>query len=281
MYAIERFDVVALPIFNNSFTLSPVPAALQLVPTTSGVFDSDGGTRSRQSFPFPISYKAVVSQDTYNNNRAQLDQLRSYVGARAMLYRRARDDNSVHSCVARLAAEPHEWPYTQRGYFEVSLDFQQLSPWFGHLNGTGWTFDSGVFFDTGRTFDEIAPTTLSATTTNVTIPSNGNLSSTTAIISIVAGSAPLAELTIWNLRTNCYMSWIGTLGIGGTLQIDTGAWSVLNNGLDDYGSFSVVEPFHKNERWMEFASGDNPLVITRLGGGTNSTIAFVFNDYWA
>lgn len=282
MYVIERFGNISLSIFRNTFTLSPVPGQSSVVQTTSGAFDNDGLARNRQVFPLPLSYSCTVFEDTLNANRTILDTLRAAVGTRALLYRRARNDNVLHTCIARLRAEPHEWPWTQKGWFEIQLNFEQMSPWIGTSQGTGWVFDSGVLFDSGRSFDEGTGTFgLVTSPRSATVTNGGNLPATSIVMTVKAGSADITALTIRNTLTGCYLVWTGTLTAFSTLRIDTGAWSVTNNGVDNYNGLDITSPFHINEHWMEMAPGSNSMIIEWVGGGTGSSINFLFNDVWA
>lgn len=283
MYTLYQFGTTTLPTYNTDYDIGVAPAQLMFIQTANGVFDGNGDGRSRATFPFSLSYKAVVAEDAYANNRTTLDNLRKLVGTRAFLYRYVDNANTtIHRCTARLVAMPQSRPFEQRGYFEITLEFQQLSPWIGTKNGTGWTFDSGILFDSGRNFDEgVSPTTLSLASTTLTVTNNGNIPATDSLITVKAGAEALESLTVWNFTTNCRFYWAGTLTPGSVLQIDTGACSVVNNGADDYNSFKLDDPFHRNEHWMEFAPGANSMAVVRFGGSNNSTISFVFSDTWA
>lgn len=283
MYTLYKFGNINLPNFNTEYDAAPVPAQLAFIQTTTGVFDGNGNGRNKQQFPFSIAYKATVTQDTLSANRTTLDALRAASGTRANLYRKADDDGAIHRCTARLVGMDYSRPYGNRNAIhEINLSFQQLSPWVGTLNGTGWTFDSGINFDAGRNFDEVGySATLSLATTTFTATNNGNLPTTAVSIEVTAGSEALTNLDIWNMTTNCRLYWYGTLAPGALLRIDTGAWFVTNAGVDEFNNFSLVDPYHRNEYWMEIAVGSNNIAVARIGGNVNSKIAFVFNDRWA
>lgn len=282
MYTLYKFGSITLPIYNTTYTASPVPAQLAFVATTTGVFDNNGSSRRKQAYPFNVTYKALINADTAIENRTTLDALRAAVGTRATLYRKADDDNAIHQCTAVLVNMPFERPYENRNtIFEFSLEFQQLSPWVGTLQGTGWTFDSGILFDNGRNFDETGLVTLSLAINQFTVTNNGNLSVTDAVIDVTAGSEALTSLTVWNMTTNCRFYWGGILNPGDLLRVDAGSWAVQNAGADDFNSFKLDDPFHRNEYWMEIAQGTNNMVVVRYGGGSDAKIAFVFKDRWA
>lgn len=281
-YTLYQFGSTTLPTYNTDYDISALAAMLNLTQTASGAFDNDGADRNRQTFPQPLSYKAIVATGVLSTNRSTLDALRASVGTRNKLYRVADDNSDTQWCYARQVSMPQTRPYGNRNHLhEITINFQQLSPWCGGLHGVGWTLDSGVVLDDARTLDETPPTALTTGVTLITINNAGNLPSYDALIQVVAASSSISSLTIWNLTTECRLYYAGTLVAGQTLQIDTGACSVLNNGANDYTHLTVDYPVHKNERWMEFAPGDNQLAIVRFGGGSSSTISFVFYDIWA
>jgi len=283
MYTLSQFGDTALPTYNTEYDMSVAPAQLAFTQTTTGVFDGNGAGRNKQQFPVALSYKAIVAADTLGANKSTLDGLRRLVGTRASLYRYADSaTNVIHSCTARLVSMTQPRPYGNRStVHEIDLEFQQLGPWFGATNGTGWTFDNNIFFDAGRNFDESGGNTLPLAINQFTVTNNGNLPATAVSIEVTAGSEALESLTIWNTTTNCRLYWAGLVTPGNLLKIDTGAWSITNAGADNFNNFSIDDAYHRNEYWMELATGANSMVVLRFGGSTNSKIAFVFSDRWA
>lgn len=277
MYALERFGSITLSPFNNSFPLSPVPTKLNLTQTASGVYDNDGSDRGKQIFPFALPYNCVITEDVYNDNRAVLDELRAAVGTQAKLYRRARDDDTVQWCMAKLPEAPHDWPYTQRGYFEITLGFQQLSPWVGASHGIGWELDDGVLLDDGRNLDEEPPVVLNTNPKAITITNNGNLPVDDIQFSVMAGSTPITRFEISTVDRR--LVWTGSLTNGEFVTIDAGACGVQKNGSNDYNSL-LAQQFNV-KTWAQFKSGANILNVALTGGGTDSTIFVIYRDKWA
>lgn len=280
MYTINRFGAITLPTALTDYTLTPLPAQLVFVQTTTGAFDNDGSGRNRQTLPAPISYKATVTEDIYANNRTVLDALRAAVGTRALLYRTADNDATVHHCTARLVNMTHDRPYSLRqNIFQIELTFQQLSPWAGALHGAGWTFDSGVVLDNARTLDETAPTVINTYGKIIFVTNSGNIPVTDIQFTLTAGSAPVtnARLLVYGVWD---FNWEGSLATGQTLVFDSGAYSVQVNGTNGYSGF-LLGPLHQIERMAQFDPGENAITVALTGGSTNSTLAVVFSDAWA
>jgi hypothetical protein len=279
MYTINRFGAITLPAYMTDYNLSPLPAQLAFVQTTTGVFDNDGDKRSRQTFPLSVSYKALVAEDVYATNRTVLDALRAAVGTRAILYRTADNDATVHNCTARLASMNQQRPYSMRqNLFEFELNFQQLSPWRGLIHGAGWVFDSGVLLDNSRVLDEAPPTIINPNPTTIVCSNGGNIPVDDIQFTIIAGSAPITAIQIDGPAFS--LGWVGSLLTGQSVFIDTGAAMVLKAGNNDYNAFALL-PFHHLDRWASLSSGTNTLSVLLTGGGTNSTISIIYNDRWA
>lgn len=279
MYTVTRFGAITLPTALTDYTLSPLPAQLVFVQTTTGVFDNDGDGRNRQTLPAPISYKATVTEDVYANNRTVLDALRAAVGTRARIYRTADDNAEIHYCTARLVAMNHDRPYSLRQHiFQIELAFQQLTPWVGLIHGAGWVFDSGVLLDNARTLDETPPTVISTNPLTVAVTNNGNIPATDVQMTLTAAAtittARLYVNGIWDI------TWTGTLLTGQSLTFDAGAYSVQRNGTNVYAGFAFG-PLHAIDRMVRIDPGGNDIIVQLTGGSTTSTLSVIFNDAWA
>ena len=278
-YTITRFGSITLPVGLTNYTLSPVPAQLSIVQTTAGAYNNNGSGRQKQAFPHSVSYKCTVTEDTLAANRAVLDTLRAAVGTQGRLYRTADDDGTIHYCTAILIAEPHERPYGNRMYIhELELSFQQMGPWRGAAHGVGWTLDSGVLLDNARNLDETPPTTMTSSPEILTITNAGNLPVDDARVIVTAGSSDIDHVYLTSELVE--LRWVGTLEAGTALEIDAGAFSVTNAGSDAYAGFTI-QPDHSIEGLLQIPEGNSLLAVYFGGGGTDSTVAVIFNDGWA
>lgn len=262
-------------------TMTPVSARVSFTETTSGSFDNDGIGRNQQALPHSLKYQGVIpvySGETFTTLRTLEDSLRAAVGTRAKLYRRARDNEEVHWCYARLTGMPYDTSSKDKSWRTISLDFQQLTRWYGVRHDDPWTFDSGELFDDALVFDEDEPTILNTNPKVVTVTNNGNIPIRDAQIVITAAGSPITVLIISN--DDIDLAFLGTVDTGDSLTIDAGAWTVINSGVDAYEDFDVGFQ-HFIEPWLEFPPGDTQITIARTGGSAASTAAIVFRDGWA
>jgi hypothetical protein len=280
MYTLERFGSIMLPIYDPESDLSPVEPRLALIETTGGAFDNDGGSRSAQKFPHPLAYQGtlVISDSTLTAVRTTVDALRAAVGTRATLYRRAWDDDTVQTCVARLAKMPVIQRYGDVGQWKISLNFLQMGRWRGARHDDPWTFDSGEFFDEGLIFDEEAPTVLDTNPKTTVVVNNGNLPVRDAQVIVTAQGTDITAITF--SATGISLTWTGALSAGASLIIDDADVTVLAAGLAAYDDLTR-NVGHVFDTWFEFAPGATSLTINRTGGDNSSTIAIIFRDGWA
>lgn len=278
-YTIVRFGSITLPVGLTNYTLSPVPAQLSIVQTTAGAYNNNGSGRHKQAFPHSVSYKCTVTEDTLAANRTVLDALRAAVGTQTKLYRTGDDDGTIQHCMAILVAQPYERPHGNRMYIhEIELSFQQMGPWRGVLHGTGWTLDSGILLDDGRNLDETPPITMTSSPEILTISNNGNLPADDVRVIVTAGSVDIDHVYLSSELVE--LRWTGTLLAGNELVIDSGAFSVLNAGSDAYSGMTL-QPDHSIEGLLQIPEGESFLAVYFGGGGTDSTVAVIFNDGWA
>lgn len=278
MYTINRFGSLSLSLFNNNYTLSPVPVKTRLVSTLGGVFDNDGTARSAQQYPFGLSYDCVVAETVYNDNRATLDALRAAVGTRARLYRTAENDATIQHCTARLVDMPHDRPYRMRGYFEIGLKFLQLTPWNGS-DHAAWRFDDGYEFDDALEFDPDAYTITFASGQTQTVVNGGNLPVTDVILTVKTDANPLTNIA-WYVPYTIDLAWRSTVPANSTLIIDCGAKSVTLNGVNRYANLSFGAA-HILEEWFVLQPGNNTVQIAATGTKTGATWGVQFKDWWA
>ena len=270
-YRITQFGSVTLPELDPEDDVSTFEARNSVVTLPDGWFDARGSERSRRN-PLPLTVRrSLISEPTdietaADVSRTEYNALRVLVGTRAKLYRTWSDE-----------AETVEWTYARllrvggradrkdnRGMAELELAFQIISPtWYAEdaVNTTGPYFVAGEH--------------------SRTLENTGNTNITDAIITLTNAKAvtggTLTYFKIDNTTTGHIFEWNGTLADDKALIIDCGAQTITNDGVDAYNGF--VRPTDQ-ERWMEFAPGDNELNVSITGGADFPYVRYQFYPPW-
>lgn len=244
--------------------------------SAGGGYDGLGASQSRAK-PFTISHNcAIYSASSQTAIQTQLDALKALVGTRGRLYRRM-PDNSLQWITARLVTLDATRTIANNNYLDISLTFQVAEyPWRGNHHGDGWVLDAGEYFDTGLVFDESGLSVPMPASGTVTVTNGGNATVRNAVITITAAGTNITELTLTK-SGETDLKYVGTITAGQSLVIDCGAYTVKNNGVDDYANFSR-ETNHVIAEWLALAAGANTIGTTRTGGNNSSSITFTFDD---
>lgn len=277
MYTLEKFGTLTLPTARPALTVGapPVQSAITAV-SAGGGYDGLGTAQSRAK-PFTIVHNcALYSTASQTAIQTQLDAIKAVMGTRGRLYRRM-PDNSLHWITARLVSLDATRTIDNQNYLDVSLTFQVSEyPWHGLRHGDGWVLDAGEFFDTGLAFDESGLTVPMPTSGTVTVTNGGNATVRNAIITVTAVGTNITEITLTK-SGETDLKYDGTITAGQSLVINCGAYSVKNNGVDDYANFSR-ETNHVIAEWLNLSAGANTIGTTRTGGNASSSITFTFDD---
>ena len=117
---------------------------------------------------------------------------------------------------------------------------------------------------------------LDASPKSYTLTNGGNARVRDVVITVVAATSNITQIYV--VRSGLVeLRWQGTITPGSSLVIDTGARSVKLNGADAYAGLSL-QGGHIIADWLRLDPGDNTVLISRTGGGTTSTGAFVYAD---
>ncbi len=260
----------------------------------------DIGTGGYQNSPTPLSFggffDGLGSDEAYKLG-GELDKtltiwfateserlvyfrtLRALTGRQGRLYRRWEDDE-IEWVTARLVEVSAERELEHQRHLEVDVRFQIYSAfWHGDLNGN-WLFDSGEFFDSGLNFDASSTsTTIDSSPKSFTITNDGNAIVNNPTITVTAGGANITALEIKCTTTgNLWeLDYSATITSAQALVIDCGAFTVLNNAVDDEANFSLGTT-HAIDEWARLMSGSNAITVTITGGDVDSTVEFTFYD---
>lgn len=277
-YMLESFIDVDLSPYNPRTDMSPIPARSAVITTMAGIYDADEDEDAAFALPHSVSYTALVLPDTLDEWREAIDELRALVGKRGRLYRRAENNQEIQWALCRLMAEPSVRETRDRRWLNVTFDFLQLSPWRGHYH-VDWLLDDGEFLDEGLYLDDDATWTYTHPLT-VELNNGGNGRVTDAILTITAGGVAITAANIAKAGETD-IDYTGTVAAGDTLTIDTGSWSVLNDGVDAYNDLELGGD-HAVGEWLRLDPGDNEIVITLTTSDlvVPPTVTINYRDVW-
>ena len=280
MWHLTQFGTVTLPEYAAVHQMDVAPAISGNVATLGGGYDRWGTATAPQQFPQQIAAQFTTWADDVDAIRTSVDTLREKIGQRNLLFRQALDSTEdMQWAYARVVSVPITRQIDQWSSQPLTIGFEQWSNWHGDQHGA-WLLDSGETFDSGLYFDGTDDSeTLSASPGTVTLTNAGNVPVYDAIVTVTAGSAAITALDI-KCNANVHWTYSGTIAAGDALVIDAGAWSVENDGTDDFGKFAFGAS-HKVSAMLELTPGSNSFVVTFTGGSTNSEFDISFWDLYA
>jgi|GEM_PF-1338515 len=286
-----QFRGVPLPIYDPVEGVGGWPARSSYTDMAGdGAFRLYGAQRSPRATRTERRQGMLLIEDTGSDPTVALAALDSAFGAlKAEIGRTGRLDaqggggnaywTDAELLDVRATAEPRTL-FRFRRYVALDVETELILPtpfWYGNRHGTGgWTWDSGVAWDSGYLWDDVADQyTLDVSPKTLNIANDGNLPVKNAILTVTAAGTPITNLIIGIGAATC--TYAGTIAVGQSLVIDTGAMSVTNTGVGDYANFT---PPATQAEWLVLQPGNNDVVVTRTGGA-NATILFEFSDHFA
>ncbi|HEY1015721.1 MAG TPA: hypothetical protein VGE07_23635 [Herpetosiphonaceae bacterium] len=274
---IVRFGPQALPTLEPTEDLSGLALRQAFTPLQTGsVYDHAGADQSRKDQALISRSGMLVEQAGGDTLLAQLRQIQAYYGYRNYLIREM-DDGTFERIWARFVALNVPRTADNLVTLEVSTDFVPLaSTWLGR-NFHQLELDDGHLLDSGLFLDGTAGILISTNPTTFTLTNNGNAISRYVIIRVVPAGSSMTSLTIKCGQAEWTFS--GTVVAGQTLEINTGACSVLNNGVDAYASFAFTGN-HTMDDWFRLNPGANSVTITRTGASGGATVYVEYYDAW-
>lgn len=280
-YRLSRFGSTSLPCARMTATYGTGPTVDATIPTVGGMFDAYSSSIGNLDVPYDITHGCWIV-DTEADAQVTLEDLYGMRGQRRILYRIDENDLSYHWCWARCTQLRNPWQWQRKTMNPLDITFQIQTPWYGNVNGTGWSLDSGL----GQTLDSMIVPVGSGTTENlvdasetVDVSVGGNVVTRHVSFRLTAGASAVTALTI--SMTNCNFTWTGTLAATKVLQVlqRHNYCAITNDGSNAYSGF-VFNSGHTSGWWMEMQpDGQTTVTIAKTGGGT-CQIAFDVVDAW-
>lgn len=285
MYRLVSFGLLNLEHYNQVDAIGSgvTPTAYQPLPE-GGALDLFGSQKKH-----PGTVERMMSRrlrgSTTDETEQLFFQLLALRGTRDRLYRRTKKGD-IHWQYARLVevAAQRTYELTKFGdgiIQDIDLRFvTQEAFWRGNFGGA-WYLNDGEYLNTGLALNSSQLYDLDASPTAITISigTDAGRAPTRAIrLRVTAGSAPITSITISRAGGES-LTFNGAIAAGNILLIDTGTMQVTNDGADAYDDLTI-SPTADLASWFAFESGDNDLTVTFTGGGTGSTLDFIYYEAW-
>lgn len=282
MYKLTDFGSVTLPVASPKHTAGTMPTRLRIIKVLGGgVYDADGSSQAAPELPFELVYECKIKGTTAAGLRTRMDELRALRGTEARLWREAFSNGDRQWALARCMAVDYDTQAQHsHGLFQpLTITFLVKTLWRGILHGAEWYLNTGRYLNTGLYLNMADRVALTTTTETITVTNGGNTYTDEVLLTLEAGATPVTGLTI--TCGSCQLVWSGTVAANKSLVIDCEPLrrSVLNDGVAAYSLFDTG-PSHASEVWMRLVKGANSMVVTRVGGGTDTYLTVAFSDAW-
>jgi len=259
-YRIYRFGDTTLPDYNEEMPIGrAVTAKSALDIPSGGALDLFAGERIKPGST-KITKSCTLHATTEASLLAKFIALRVLVGTRDQLFR-------------LIIADDHlEWAWARFDNLDVTRKYGQISRFFQDVRLTFTVYSPAWYSQDMHSYAcsvspsgpaDLATVLAESGTTVLNIDQTGNIDQPDAKFTVTAIGA-VTSVIVHNSTTGYSFSYTGSLPAGSVLVIDTGAMSVLKDGVDDYAHFT---PPANHDEWMHIAPGSNKLVITITGGG--------------
>lgn len=265
-YRLQQFGSIPIPHHNGMHEVGVPAVRLPSYPLWSGGSYVPPGRKPLESQTLRITGLEVA--DTMDDLILNLRRLRAVSGTRDQLWR-IWSDGTREWTYAWIVMEPAEaTPRTPLRAANVGISFFIEHPVWRAENETVHRYSDiwDADYSTLPTIGAASPppgTPLTVTWRNGAVDTHYPVHALN--ITLESGTGTTSGLIINNETTGHILEWDGTiapadpLGFGETLEIDTGAVMVENNGAGDYAH--LIPPSGKT-RWMELAAGDNTVTLT-------------------
>jgi hypothetical protein len=265
-FAVVSFAGVTLPAYAPEHDLGTDESLSAYVPVPWAPAYNVLGSEQAQGKPREIAVRCMAVNGTETTLQTTLDSVRALRGKYGALSI-ALADGTSRTRNARCERIEHPRRAGEKRYHNLTLYFQ--------CDGSGW--QGAQHAGTG---DYIV--TLNTSPKSMEISNGGNDIVRDLTVTVKAGGANITAVTIANAETGhvSSLTYTGTVTAGQSLVIDTGAWTVKNNGADAWGGVTFGGT-HAIREMLRLAPGANTINVTLTGGSTDSTVAFAFYDLWS
>lgn len=186
--------------------------------------------------------------------RSQVDALRAQRGQSGPLWRVRISDNARQWLTARLLQVRHERKRADMALVaEITCLFESAM--------VAWRSESAATTSGNATAG--APLGLLAS-------NGGDVDVHDATLTVLCTSGTVTSVRVQGPEAGIDWTWTGTLATGQTLIVDCGRQTMRRGNTDVYSGWSRAAA-HTAPGWLPLAVGDNPLLVTVVGGSATAT----------
>ena len=278
-YRFTQFGSVVLPTARIAGTFGAGPTQDAGIQVVGGMFDAHGTGTANLQVPYDQTFSAWLV-GTEAATQTALAALMALRGTRNILYRLDEYTTQQTWCWARVTQVRTPWQIQRKTMQPVDITFQLQTPWYGAVYGTGWSFDSGEYFDTGLFLEEDASYTFDTETISPWLVNGGNVTTRLVSLRLTAGDDAITQFDF--AVGTCDFTWRGTLAAGKVLEVNGRTMTITNDSADAYSGLTLNTD-HSTGWWLELAPGTNVVTATvdNAGVTTLATLDFDYAEGWA
>lgn len=204
----------------------------------------------------PLGLHRIPHRGIYSSSvQTNVDALLGLLGQRMNLWRIRQSDSALHWKQARLISCRWDRDVEQSQHGEIVSEFEATGYWKAQSQSTVVRASTGSLTPTG----------------------GGKAKVLDAVLTYTASSTTTHTFRFQDSAAGVDWQWSGSVTSGQVVTLDCGAFSVLNNGADAYGNFTL-NGGHASDYWCVIEPGSNTFTYT-LSAGTG-TFQIAWYDQW-
>ncbi|MEZ4714313.1 MAG: hypothetical protein R3A44_44445 [Caldilineaceae bacterium] len=261
-YLLSSFGTLTLPDQYRAQQMRPAPSIERFIQTVAGVYDEYGSGESRPKFPVDVTFRAVVSEETYTANVGVIDDWLGQMRLRNRLYRVPDDGGNIQWAYAVLkdVAEDRDQAHGKVVHM-LDLTFAVISLWHGEIHGAAFYLNNGQYINDGEALNAIYATTIEASGDTYIFANDGTVRDRSPIFTITASDMASLSNVVITKAGQSHLVFAGEVEPTKTLTIDCGSMSVTNDGVDAYDDLSLGGT-HKVDDWLILEKQNNSFVVS-------------------
>lgn len=203
----------------------------------------------------PLGVHRIAHRGIYSSSvQSNFDAYAGLLGQRLQLWRYREADAAIQWKYARMLACRWDRDVEQSQHAEIASEYEAVGYWKAQSQSTVSRASTGTLTPTGggkaRVFD--------------------------AVITFTASGTGTKTIRMQDSASGIDWTWSASITDTKVLTIDCGAFSVMNDGVNAYSSFTL-NGAHASDYWCVVMPGSNTFTFTLTGAGT---VQVAWYDSW-